>query len=141
MASPSQPSLDSIVKAVGITSDILARYRARHQLNQALETMFAPNNPPLPAGVDIRVRKPGDVENCDAYLMLGESCTSKNHFYNARVMWGDITTRNDGDDYTFSSAICTRRDVERDAAVYKVYLFLEANDMNVTSLQNLSILE
>jgi hypothetical protein len=56
-------------------------------------------------------------------------------------MWGDITTRNDGDDYTFSSAICTRRDVERDAAVYKVYLFLEANDMNVTSLQNLSILE
>jgi hypothetical protein len=59
------------------------------------------------------------------------------------VYWGDAPEDDrwgDGGD-SFTTAVCSRREMERDAAVYGVYLHLVAAKQPVDRMRKLSVLE
>jgi hypothetical protein len=141
-SSSAAPSLGSIVEAVAVTSDVIMRYKLRHDLEATLRSLFSVPRvvPQLPEQINICATRPGDIANNKARLVLGPGCTSIQSFYDSAVVWGDEQDESRGK-YTFSNVVCTRRVVERDAAVYKMYLALRDAGKDVEWLKNLSVLE
>jgi hypothetical protein len=154
MAQDSTPalvgSLSSALKIVATLSDEISRYGARHAFVAALKAAFSVVPPALPSTFELYIAKPGDPRNTRATLHVKHGCKNIDDFYASAVFWSDSTEGNEDEEddedegdcggESFSSAVGSRRDMERDAKVYSAYLHLVESGQSLKGMRKLSVL-